>query len=95
MPMEKQIETIMDCFRFDTIAKFMRATNWTWRGEIVGEDKLRTTARKLLKDAIAIEGECSTGGLRAEYLEGNEEVDSSPFLRLSFVLEEWDTYDGP
>lgn len=89
---QQKIDEILDNFDFERVHSAMLALNWRWQSTVTVPNiaHLRKKARELLKDVCKkkYDGSCrveiGTGGLRAER--------SGDFLRLSFVVSDWDSY---
>lgn len=94
-----KVEDVLDEFDFHKVQKVMEFLEWKWAKSdgvpTVGE--LRKRARNLLRDsaskALFRNEFCSTetGGLRAECWPAEEGDDIA--LRLSFILESFDTLE--
>ena len=80
---ERAVKSILERFDFGEVASVMRFLDWRWRGaaKSPSQDRIRTTAEKLLGIATD-EGarNVSTGGLYVTR-------DAEDNLRLSFVVE--------
>ena len=83
----KAIDNIMDWFDFEKVHKTMKALRWEWVGaeeKIPCQGEIRERARQLLTEAIQSEMSIGTGGLRVTY------IPVEGFLKLEFVVSEWD-----
>jgi len=81
---QEMIDHIMDNFNFDSVHTVMAAIGWEWCDESVPtETSLRLKARGLLKAVVAGPIKyIASGGFEAMFEDG--------YLKLSFVLENWD-----
>lgn len=83
----KAVDNIMDWFDFDKVYKTMKALRWEWVG---AEEKtpchgeIRERARELLVNAIESDTSVGSGGFQVTY------VPAEGFLKLEFVVSEWD-----
>lgn len=95
-----EIESILDCFDFAKVLETMNALNWSWwfTDGVPEIWDLRKEARHRLKEAVKgliNSGEkryySSCGGFlaEAEIEEGNPKI----YLKLSFVVSDWNNYD--
>jgi len=83
----KAVDNIMDWFDFERVHKTMRALRWEWVGaeeKIPCQGEIRERARQLLTDAIRTEMSIGSGCLQVTY------VPVEGFLKLEFVVSEWD-----
>lgn len=93
--LDQQINDIMNRFNFDRVLKTMHAINWTWRGQVVDLDDLKSTAMHLMDEAVrsylANDGRWSlvgTGGFTARV----DEVTAGARVSLTFSIESVDAY---
>ena len=70
----KVAQQIMDEFDFDKVLNYMQSVNWQYLGQPVDMDKIRSTARRCLYDAVDTfndsgipYGNCGTGGFTVTY----------------------------
>jgi hypothetical protein len=83
----KAVDNIMDWFDFEKVHKTMKALRWEWIGaeeKIPCQGEIRERARQLLTDAIQSEMSIGSGGLQVTY------VPDEGFIKLEFVVSEWD-----
>lgn len=104
---EREIESIMDEFDFETVKKVMDFLDWQWFGADEGVPRigeLRKKARILLYEAaykvkksreITAESTVGTGGFRASaYRYDDDESEGEKiYLKLAFELVEYDNFD--
>jgi hypothetical protein len=93
--LDQQINDLMNRFNFARVLQVMQAINWTWRGQAVNLDDLKSTAMELMDQAVrhyrANDGrraQVSTGGFAARV----EETDKGARLTLTFSVESVDAY---
>lgn len=93
--LDQQINDIMNRFNFTRVLQVMHAINWTWRGQVVDLDDLKSTAMELMDQAVrhylANDGRWSlvaTGGFTARV----EEVAAGARVSLTFSIESVDAY---
>ena len=91
----QQENDIMNRFNFARCLQVMQAINWTWRGQAVDIDDLKSTATELMDQAIRHYqtnvgrwAQVSTGGFAARV----EETDKGARLTLTFSVESVDAY---
>lgn len=101
---QKEVNDALEYFDFEKVHKTMQALNWQWHHP--GEDgnkvptihEIKTRAKTLIQEAaesaVLTKGEyvIGTGGFRAEakYYPKKENEKSFLWVRLAFVLEDWD-----
>lgn len=89
LPLEQQIDEIMDNFDFERVHKTMVALHWPWGtpGEVPEPYQIRKKAREMLREIVSSRFAASeTGGFRAT-LDGD-------VLGLAFIVESWEVdYD--
>lgn len=93
------IDEILDCFDFYKVEQVMKHLEWKWHscGGVPERWDLRKSARESLEQVAtnlntkASEYYIGTGGFFAEgkLYPG----DTKKYLKLSFVVSEWDNYD--
>jgi hypothetical protein len=93
--LDQQINDIMNRFNFTRVLQVMHAINWTWRGQVVDLDDLKSTAMQLMDEAVrsyhANDGRWAlvgTGGFTARV----DEVTAGARLSLTFSIESVDAY---
>lgn len=93
--LDSQLNDIMNRFNFARVLQVMHAINWTWRGQTVDLDDLKSTAMELMDQAVrhynTNDGRwamVATGGFTARV----EEIDAGPRLSLTFSVESVDAY---
>ena len=93
--LDQQINDIMNRFNFDRVLKTMHAINWTWRGQSVDLNDLKSTAMHLMDQAVRSYqtndgrwAQVSTGGFAARV----EELSAGARLTLTFSIESVDAY---
>ena len=93
--LDQQINDIMNRFNFARVLTVMHAINWTWRGEVVDLNDLKSTAMQMMDDAVrsyhANAGSwvsVGTGGFTARV----EDQKGSPRVSLAFSVESVDAY---
>ena len=82
---QEKIDEILDNFDFERVHRAMLGMNWTWQSCdcVPNIADLRRKARELLKQLIESDyAEMGTGGIRVEK--------RGDFLRLSFVVADWE-----
>ena len=98
---KESIEGLLDCFDFQRVLEVMNALNWSWwfTDGVPEIWDVRKEARQRLKEAV--KGLINSGKKRyysscggflaeAETEEGNPKI----YLKLSFVVSEWDNWDN-
>jgi hypothetical protein len=89
--LDTQQNDIMNSFDFDKVLKVMHAMDWTWQGQVVTLDRLKSTSHYLL-DRVILDYKrrnkwcaCATGGFKARI---DVLANGAPRLTLSFIIEE-------
>lgn len=91
-PLDQQQRDIMERFNFERVLQTMHALNWTWMGEVVTLDKLKSTAMQLMdhvqREYASEEGwkSVATGGFEARI----DAVNGCDRMSLSFCVESID-----
>lgn len=100
-PVEKMIQSIMENFEWDRVARAMEYLDWKWRGSQVTVDMLKEEGERLLRGAMNSRlgdfidehyelGICNgTGGLEAKAWCDITKTKIEA-LDLKFVLSSWD-----
>lgn len=93
------IDEILDCFDFHKVEQVVKHLEWKWHscGGVPERWDLRRSARNSLEMVVTVlntsttEYETGTGGFIAEgrLYPG----DTKKYLKLSFVVADWDNYD--
>jgi hypothetical protein len=99
---QKMIANILNEFDFERVHKVMVVLRWKWigAGRVPSIEELKLSARQRIDDAIKgclkygsqnEEYWVTSGGLRATVLKNeNEKIN---FIKLEFVLANWETND--
>ena len=101
---QKEIDDAIEHFDFEKVHKTMQVLNWQWYhpGEndtkVPSIDEIKKRAKELLQEAAESavltkdEYVIATGGFRAEakYYPKQEGKKSFLWVRLAFILEDWD-----
>lgn len=101
---QKEVDDALEHFNFEKVHKTMQLLDWKWchPGEngarVPSLDEIKKRAKEILQEAAESaamsKGEylVGTGGFRAEAQYYPKETDKKSFLwvRLAFVLEDWD-----
>ena len=101
---QKAVDEVLADFDFNKVYKTMVTLNWTWYDPesdvplVPSLERVKARGKELLQEAAEKAAETKsefiigTGGFRAEakYYRKTENEKSFLWVRLAFILEEWD-----
>lgn len=97
---QRQIDYIIDNFDFTKVHEYMVSVGWKWwdsktnEMEIPEEYKLKTTARKYLKESFEQKlSRTGSGGFNVFRFSGEDGAGPWERVVLMFSLEDWDSFD--